>query len=116
MLFRSIENSDELSELGIEDCFDNDAVTVIEWNKFESFDGKVLEISISINGEDRIFDISKREGKTDNPDIADTKSDMPENDTSDCNESCEHTDIDKNADDNTIQYGDNGEAASAEIE
>ena len=55
-----VENADELAELGVEDCFDEDAVTVIEWNKFESFDGKVIDISISQEGEDRIFEITKR--------------------------------------------------------
>ncbi len=39
-----IESEDEISELGIEDCFDSDAVTVIEWNKFETLPGKVIRI------------------------------------------------------------------------
>lgn len=41
-----VESADELAELGIEECFDEDAVTVIEWNKFEHFDGKVIKISV----------------------------------------------------------------------
>ncbi len=54
-----IENSDELAELGIEECFDEDGVTVIEWNKFEHFDGTVIKISITSTGEnERVFDIS----------------------------------------------------------
>lgn len=56
-----VESADELSELGLEDCFDGDAVTVIEWNKFENFDGKVIEISVSQDGDNRIFEITKRE-------------------------------------------------------
>lgn len=53
-----VESSDELAELGIEECFDEDAVTVIEWNKFEHFDGKVIKISVKILGETkREYDI-----------------------------------------------------------
>lgn len=53
-----VENADELAELGVEDCFDDEAVTVIEWNKFESFDGKVIKIDISQQDDVRIFEIS----------------------------------------------------------
>ncbi len=55
-----VESSDELAELGVEDCFDDEAVTVIEWNKFDSLKGKIIEISISQDNENRIFEISKR--------------------------------------------------------
>lgn len=59
-----VESADELAELGIEDCFDDDSVTVIEWNKFERFDGEVIEIDITTTGEnERVFDIKKRETK-----------------------------------------------------
>lgn len=53
-----VESLDELAELGIEECFDEDAVTVIEWNKFEHFDGKVIKISVKTLGETkREYDI-----------------------------------------------------------
>lgn len=53
-----VESSDELAELGIEECIDEDAVTVIEWNKFEHFDGKVIKISVKTLGETkREYDI-----------------------------------------------------------
>ena len=53
-----VESSDELAELGIEECFDEDAVTVIEWNKFEHFDGNVIRISVKTLGETkREYDI-----------------------------------------------------------
>ncbi|MCM1306283.1 MAG: tRNA (adenosine(37)-N6)-threonylcarbamoyltransferase complex ATPase subunit type 1 TsaE [Bacteroides sp.] len=55
-----VESADELAELGIEDCFDDDAVTVIEWNKFENLDGNVVEIGISQDGDERVFKVSKR--------------------------------------------------------
>lgn len=59
-----VDSADELAELGIEDCFDNESVTVIEWNKFERFDGKVIEINITPTGEnERVFDVTKRENK-----------------------------------------------------
>lgn len=55
-----VESSDELEELGIEDCFDDESVTVIEWNKFEHFDGEVITINITpTNENERIFDIQK---------------------------------------------------------
>ena len=59
-----VESADELAELGIEDCFDDDSVTVIEWNKFEHFDGEVIEINITPTGEnERVFDVEKRDNK-----------------------------------------------------
>ena len=57
-----VESADELAELGIEDCFDDDSVTVIEWNKFEHFDGKVIKISITSDGEtQRTFDVERQQ-------------------------------------------------------
>lgn len=59
-----VDSADGLAELGIEDCFDDESVTVIEWNKFERFDGKVIEIDITPTGEnERVFDVTKRENK-----------------------------------------------------
>lgn len=55
-----VESADELAELGIEECFDDESVTVIEWNKFEHFDGQVIDISILQECDKRIFEISKR--------------------------------------------------------
>ncbi len=57
-----VESADELEELGIEDCFDNESVTVIEWNKFEHFDAKIIEINIStISDNERIFNVLIKE-------------------------------------------------------
>lgn len=59
-----VESADELAELGIEDCFDDDSVTVIEWNKFEHIDGEIIDINITPTGEnERIFDVEKRDNK-----------------------------------------------------
>ena len=59
-----VESADELSELGIEDCFDDDSVTVIEWNKFEHIDGEIIDINITPTGEnERVFDVEKRDNK-----------------------------------------------------
>lgn len=46
-----IESADELEELGIEESIDSDSITVIEWNKFEHFNGKVIKIDIVSRGE-----------------------------------------------------------------
>ncbi len=54
-----MQSADELEELGIEECFDDESVCVIEWNKFEHLDGKVIQIDVEY-GEDedeRIYDI-----------------------------------------------------------
>lgn len=57
-----VESADELAELGIEDCFDDESVTVIEWNKFEHFDGKVIKISITSDGESaRTFNVERQQ-------------------------------------------------------
>ena len=56
-----IEDAAELEELGLDECFSSDAVTVIEWNKldFSDFPGKVIEISIDyISSESRLFRVN----------------------------------------------------------
>lgn len=58
-----IEDAEELYELGLDEYFADDAVTVIEWNKldFDDFDGKIIEISIDyVSPERRLFRISER--------------------------------------------------------
>ena len=58
-----IEDTEELYELGLDEYFADDAVTVIEWNKldFDDFDGKIIEISIDyVSPERRLFRISER--------------------------------------------------------
>lgn len=59
-----IEDLAELEELGLDEYFSPDAVTVIEWNKldFDDFDGKLIEISIDyLSPEQRLFKISVRD-------------------------------------------------------
>ena len=46
-----IENEDEVEELGLREEIDDGDVTVIEWNKFSFFTGKVYTISIDYLGE-----------------------------------------------------------------
>ncbi len=47
-----VESSDELFELGIsESVGEDDAVTVIEWNKFEDLEGNIISIDITALGE-----------------------------------------------------------------
>ena len=71
-----VESADELAELGIEECFADDAVTVIEWNKFEHFDGKVIKICVSTLGENkRRFDVELVQDKEDDAQSDDTQSD-----------------------------------------
>lgn len=56
-----IEDAAELEELGLDEYFSSDAVTVIEWNKldFSGFPGKVIEISIDyISPESRLFRVN----------------------------------------------------------
>lgn len=58
-----IEDAAELEELGLDEYFSSDAVTVIEWNKldFSDFPGKVIEISIDyISPESRLFRVNGR--------------------------------------------------------
>lgn len=80
-----IDNSDELAELGIEECFDDDAVTVIEWNKFENLDGKLIEINIRQENDERIFEVVTHEKAVD--DASKNKSDKPKKSESDLNNS-----------------------------
>ncbi len=52
------ETADDLVELGVEEAIAEDGVNVIEWNKLEHFEGRVVRISITVNGEnERIFEI-----------------------------------------------------------
>ena len=47
-----VESEDELYELGVSEAVgESDAVTVIEWNKFESLDGRIISIDINSLGE-----------------------------------------------------------------
>lgn len=62
-----IESEDELAELGVEDCFDDDAVTVIEWNKFRNLEGKIITVSIEQTGDARQITITQN----DKPEISD---------------------------------------------
>ncbi len=55
-----IENCGELEELGIEDVFCNDAVTVIEWNKLTDLEGKIITIDIEkVSDSARIYHINE---------------------------------------------------------
>ncbi len=58
-----IENEDELAELGILDSFDDDSVTVIEWNKLADLKGRIYTVRISCGEEEgvRKFDIGVEE-------------------------------------------------------
>ena len=55
-----VENEDELYELGVSESIgENDAVTVIEWNKMLDLDGKIYSIDIKSLGEtEREFSIT----------------------------------------------------------
>ena len=58
-----IEEEDELYELGIEELYRDDSVTVIEWNKMEELPDKVIRIDISVLGESkREWEVSGIEG------------------------------------------------------
>ncbi len=46
-----IEDEDEIYELGIEELYQPDSVTVIEWNKMEELPERVIRISIEVKGE-----------------------------------------------------------------
>ncbi|MDR2267531.1 MAG: tRNA (adenosine(37)-N6)-threonylcarbamoyltransferase complex ATPase subunit type 1 TsaE [Christensenellaceae bacterium] len=53
-----IEDSVELLELGIEDCLVSDSITVIEWNKLNDIDAKIIDINITVTDSgDRIFTV-----------------------------------------------------------
>lgn len=87
-----IENEDELAELGIEDCFDGESVTVIEWNKFSHFDAKVIKIDITPVGEtERTIRISECDGIKEDERIAGdaSKDDCETSDNTDMNASSE---------------------------
>ena len=59
-----IADEDELYELGLEEYLYENGVAVIEWNKFEHFDGEVIEINITPTSEnERVFDVEKKENK-----------------------------------------------------
>lgn len=54
-----LESSDEIAELGVSDTAPENAVTVIEWNKFTDLTGRIINVKIVADGEnDRIFDIT----------------------------------------------------------
>lgn len=46
-----IEEEDELYELGIEELYRSDSVTVIEWNKMEVLPEKVITLNVEVLGE-----------------------------------------------------------------
>ena len=46
-----IEDEDELYELGIEELYRSDSVTVIEWNKMEVLPEKVITLNVEVLGE-----------------------------------------------------------------
>lgn len=54
-----IEDEDEIYELGIEELYRDDSVTVIEWNKMEELPEKVIKIAIKVLGEsEREWEVS----------------------------------------------------------
>lgn len=46
-----IEDEDEIYELGIEELYRPDSVTVIEWSKMEELPEKVITINVEVMGE-----------------------------------------------------------------
>lgn len=60
-----IQSEDEIAELGIEDSFDPDSVTVIEWNKLRHLDGKIYHIQVSAGDDEnsRVFTVSEGDPK-----------------------------------------------------
>lgn len=48
-----IEDEDELYELGIEELYQKDTVTVIEWNKMQELPDRVIRINIDVTGENQ---------------------------------------------------------------
>lgn len=46
-----IEDEDEIYELGIEELYRSDSVTVIEWNKMEVLPEKVITLNVEVLGE-----------------------------------------------------------------
>ena len=58
-----IEDEDEIYELGIEELYQKDSVTVIEWNKMEELPEKVIRINISVISEsEREWEVEGIEG------------------------------------------------------
>lgn len=54
-----MESGDELGELGIEDTTPENAVKVVEWNKFENLTGRIIDVKITVAGEnERVFEVS----------------------------------------------------------
>ena len=54
-----LESEDEVAELGIADTAPENAVTVIEWNKFTDLTGRIIDVKIVADGEnERKFVIS----------------------------------------------------------
>ncbi len=43
-----IEDEDEIYELGIEELYRDDSITVIEWNKMEVLPERVIEINVEV--------------------------------------------------------------------
>lgn len=55
-----VEREEDLVELGVEEEITEDGVSVIEWNKFENLNGKIIRIHITTDGEyGRIFEIEQ---------------------------------------------------------
>ncbi len=54
-----LEGEDEAEELGLFDTVPENAVKVIEWNKFSDLTGRVIDVKISVDGEhDRVFTVA----------------------------------------------------------
>ena len=54
-----LESADEVEELGLLDTAPENAVKVIEWNKFTDLTGRVIDVKIVSDGEnDRTFTVS----------------------------------------------------------
>lgn len=51
-----LEDESELYELGLDDCFASDAITVIEWNKLESIPSpKIIKMNIERAGDEKRY-------------------------------------------------------------
>lgn len=54
-----LEGEDDAEELGLFDTVPENAVKVIEWNKFSDLTGRVIDVKISVDGEhDRVFTVA----------------------------------------------------------
>lgn len=54
-----LESADDAEELGLFDTVPENAVKVIEWNKFTDLTGRVIDVKITSDGEhDRVFTVS----------------------------------------------------------